>query len=178
MLSDELIALGRWIAGYYCAPLGEVLRSMLPLAADIRSGKIYSLTDAGRDASKQLSIAASADDDVNQVMQMLAARSLSAAHLKRKIPLADKHSEIARDGVAGSWSEEVRVERDPLRAPSAKLRIDSDGAPSRRANSRKPNGNCSRISSLHPGTHNLGDLEDVVRQCEHRGPFAGAQAMR
>ena len=56
VLSDELISLGRWISGYYCSHLGEVLRSMLPLAAEIRSGKIYSLTDAGRDASKQLSI--------------------------------------------------------------------------------------------------------------------------
>ena len=63
---DELIALGRWISGYYCAPLGEVLRSMLPLAAEIRSGKIYSLTDAGRDASKQLSIDASTDDALNK----------------------------------------------------------------------------------------------------------------
>jgi len=45
VLSDELLALGRWISGYYCAPLGEVLRSMLPLAAEVRSGKIYSLTE-------------------------------------------------------------------------------------------------------------------------------------
>ena len=54
VLDVELIALGRWISGYYCSPLGEVLRSMLPLSAEIRSGKVYSLTDAGRDASKQL----------------------------------------------------------------------------------------------------------------------------
>ena len=50
----ELLALGRWIAGYYCAPLGDVLRGMLPLAAEIRRGKIWSLTDAGRDAARQL----------------------------------------------------------------------------------------------------------------------------
>jgi primosomal protein N' (replication factor Y) len=56
VLDDELLALGRWISGYYCSPLGEVLRSMLPLSAEIRAGKVYSLTDAGRDASKQLSI--------------------------------------------------------------------------------------------------------------------------
>ncbi len=56
VLDDELLALGSWISGYYCAPLGEVLRSMLPLASEIRSGKNYSLTDAGRDASRQLSI--------------------------------------------------------------------------------------------------------------------------
>ena len=29
VLDAELLALGRWIAGYYCAPLGEVLRGML-----------------------------------------------------------------------------------------------------------------------------------------------------
>ena len=56
VLDDELLALGRWISGYYCSPLGEVLRSMLPLSAEIHKGKIYTLTDAGRDASKQLSI--------------------------------------------------------------------------------------------------------------------------
>jgi primosomal protein N' len=29
VLDAELLALGRWIAGYYCAPLGEMLRGML-----------------------------------------------------------------------------------------------------------------------------------------------------
>ena len=28
VLEEHLIALGRWIAAYYCAPLGEVLRAM------------------------------------------------------------------------------------------------------------------------------------------------------
>ena len=45
VLDEELIALGKWISVYYCAPLGEVLRSMLPLASDIRPGKNYSLTE-------------------------------------------------------------------------------------------------------------------------------------
>jgi primosomal protein N' len=54
VLDAELLALGRWIAGYYCAPLGEVLRGMLPLASEIRRGKVWSLTDSGRDAARQL----------------------------------------------------------------------------------------------------------------------------
>src|SRR5881296_2553715 len=66
VLDEELLALGKWIAGYYCAPLGEVLRSMLPLAAEIRRGKIYSLTDAGRDAARQLLLEAAADDPFAQ----------------------------------------------------------------------------------------------------------------
>ena len=62
--SAELLALGRWIAGYYCAPLGEVLRGMLPLASEIRRGKIWSLTDSGRDAARQLLLDTSPDDPV------------------------------------------------------------------------------------------------------------------
>ena len=32
MLDEELLRLGHWIAEYYCAPIGEVLRGMLPLS--------------------------------------------------------------------------------------------------------------------------------------------------
>src|SRR3982075_436572 len=46
VLDEHLLALGKWIAGYYCAPLGEVLRGMLPLASEIRRGKVWSLTDS------------------------------------------------------------------------------------------------------------------------------------
>jgi primosomal protein N' (replication factor Y) len=48
VLSAELLALGKWISGYYCAPLGDVLRGMLPLASEIRRGKIWSLTSIPR----------------------------------------------------------------------------------------------------------------------------------
>ena len=122
VLDGELIALGKWISGYYCAPLGEVLRSMLPLASDIRAGKIYTLTDSGRDASRQLSIEPQAEDTVNQVMQMLAARSLSAAHIKKKVPLADR---ILKSLERKGWIavEEVQRDRDPMRAAASKLRI-------------------------------------------------------
>ena len=36
LLSDHLLELGEWAAQYYLAPLGEVLRAMLPLAAEVR----------------------------------------------------------------------------------------------------------------------------------------------
>src|SRR5207253_9191069 len=67
VLDEELVALGKWIASYYCAPLGEVLRGMLPLASEIRHGKIYSLTDAGRDAARQLLLEAAAACPVAKV---------------------------------------------------------------------------------------------------------------
>ena len=36
VLSEHLLELGSWIAEYYLAPLGEVLRTMLPLGAEVR----------------------------------------------------------------------------------------------------------------------------------------------
>ena len=48
LLSTELLALGRWVAEYYCAPLGEVLRGMVPLRAEIRRRWVYRIAEAGR----------------------------------------------------------------------------------------------------------------------------------
>jgi primosomal protein N' (replication factor Y) len=48
LLSDELMRLAAWIAQYYCAPLGEVLRGMLPLAAEVKRQWLYRIADAGR----------------------------------------------------------------------------------------------------------------------------------
>ncbi len=50
LLSDHLLSLAEWIAQYYLAPLGEVLRGMLPLMAEVRRTICYRLTDQGRDA--------------------------------------------------------------------------------------------------------------------------------
>ena len=58
LLSEHLLALGEWIAQYYIAPLGEVLRGMLPLAAEVRRTVYYRITDLGRDV-----LAGSVDGD-------------------------------------------------------------------------------------------------------------------
>jgi primosomal protein N' (replication factor Y) len=49
LLSDHLLELAEWTAQYYLAPLGEVLRAMLPLTAEVRRTVYYRLTDLGRD---------------------------------------------------------------------------------------------------------------------------------
>ena len=48
LLPDELMELARWIAQYYVAPLGEVLRGMLPLGAEVRRQFCYRITEVGR----------------------------------------------------------------------------------------------------------------------------------
>ena len=48
LLPEELMRLAGWIAGYYVAPLGEVLRGMLPLTAEVRRQMVYRIAEPGR----------------------------------------------------------------------------------------------------------------------------------
>src|SRR5579883_2658330 len=107
VLSGELLALGRWIAGYYCAPLGEVLRGMLPLAAKaIRS--------------------------------------------------------IERKGFI--VAEQVQGERDPLRAPSERLRVElAYEEAEQEPKLNKAERELRAFLELHPGSHNLKELEATVK---------------
>ncbi len=50
MVAPELMELARWIAGYYLCPLGEVLRTMLPLTAEVRRRVLLRIAEAGRAA--------------------------------------------------------------------------------------------------------------------------------
>ena len=46
VLDEQLLRLGRWIADYYLAPLGEVFRTMLPLNAEFKRAIAYRITKA------------------------------------------------------------------------------------------------------------------------------------
>ncbi len=48
VLPEELLELARWMAQYYVAPLGEVLRGMLPLGAEVKRRFTYRISDGGR----------------------------------------------------------------------------------------------------------------------------------
>jgi primosomal protein N' (replication factor Y) len=48
VLDEHLLKLGKWIADYYLAPVGEVFRTMLPLSAEFKRAVEYRITDAGR----------------------------------------------------------------------------------------------------------------------------------
>jgi primosomal protein N' (replication factor Y) len=176
VLDAELLALGRWIAGYYCAPLGEVLRGMLPLAAEIRRGKIWSLTDAGRDAARQLLLDSSPDDPVAQVLRMLEKRPLNAAYLAKALPLADKAiRSLERKGFI--VAEQVQTERDPLRSPADRLRVELADSVTGCETPKfsKAERELKAFLELHPGSHNLKELEGVVKNAS---PAARALARK
>ncbi|HKW68639.1 MAG TPA: primosomal protein N' [Terriglobales bacterium] len=59
VLDERLMRLARWIAEYYLAPLGEVFRTMLPLAAEFRRARAYRITDAGQLALHQAGMSGS-----------------------------------------------------------------------------------------------------------------------
>ena len=48
VLDEQLIRLGRWIADYYLAPIGEVFRTMLPLGAEFKRAIGYRITEEGQ----------------------------------------------------------------------------------------------------------------------------------
>src|SRR3954447_16670769 len=50
VLDEGLMKLGQWIAQYYLAPIGDVFRGMLPLAAEIKKARLYRITEVGYEA--------------------------------------------------------------------------------------------------------------------------------
>ena len=48
VLDEQLTRLGKWIADYYLAPVGEVFRTMLPLTAEFKRAITYRITETGQ----------------------------------------------------------------------------------------------------------------------------------
>ena len=59
VFDEKLLALGKWIADYYLAPIGEVFRTMLPLSAEFKRGVAYRITAEGRMALHQAGLSGS-----------------------------------------------------------------------------------------------------------------------
>ena len=163
ILDQKMLKLGQWIADYYCAPLGETLRAMTPLSGEMRQGKVFALSPTGHEAAKQLHLGAlvtegTAQDPTIEVMRLLTRRPLSGTYLKQKIANAP---EVLRSLAKRGFLviEDVAAEKDPLRASSARLRVEFLA---RAEELRKPERELLSYLELHPGTHNLADLEALV----------------
>jgi primosomal protein N' (replication factor Y) len=50
LIDGPLMQLAEWISSYYIAPIGEVLRSMLPLQAEVKRDWTYTITELGQKA--------------------------------------------------------------------------------------------------------------------------------
>src|SRR5579875_305890 len=106
VLDEELLQLGRWIAEYYCTPLGEVLKSMLPLGGELRRSTLYSLTEKGSEVARQLTF----DPALAPILRLLEERPRSAAYLAKK---AEGARSVLRELIKNGWivAEETQGRR-------------------------------------------------------------------
>ncbi|MGC4049467.1 MAG: primosomal protein N' [Paludibaculum sp.] len=170
VLEEKLLALGRWVADYYCAPLGEVLRSMAPLTGEVRRTRVWALTDKGHSIIRQLLIGEPGNDTAVDLLRLLEQRALSETTLERKFPGAKKLlKNLEKKGLIEM--EQNLAERDPMRAPAARLRVEFQGRPAG-TKLTKPERELVAYLELHPGTHNLEELELLVK-----GASQAARAM-
>lgn len=170
----RLISLAEWIAAYYCAPLGEVLRGMAPLGGEVRRSKTWGLTDGGRDIVRRLLTGDTSNDPAVALLHALEQRALAETTLERKFGGAAKRllQSLAKKGLIEA--EQTLAERDPLRAPAARLRVEFSGRPAG-VKLTKPERELVAFLELHPGAHNL---EEVERQVKGAGAAARSLARR
>lgn len=162
VLEPELLNLARWVAGYYCAPIGEVLKGMLPLAGESRRSIRYSLTDNGRDIAQQLVLTASNDPTI-AVLAALEERPRPVEFLSGKLENARG---VLRKLIQRGWvqAEESQEDRDPLRAPAEKLAAEFLARAVEGAKLKKHERELLAFLELHPGAHNLAELGSNVKK--------------
>jgi primosomal protein N' (replication factor Y) len=166
----HLLALGRWIAEYYCAPLGEVLRSMAPLGGELRRSKVWGLTGSGRDLVRQLVIGDLGQDPAVEVLRLLERRALAETTLEAKSPGAKKILKSLENKGLVAAEQEI-VARDRTRGAAGGLRVSFkarvDGVKLKKAERE-----LVAFLELHPGSHNLEELDSQVK-----GAGAAARAL-
>ncbi len=129
-LSPDLIELARWLARYYCAPIGEAVRSMLPLAGETLTKRIATITPKGDREFAASLIPATPE---LRILATVAKGPRTVAYLARRFKGAsDAVRSLQRKGLV--IIEEVVQVRDPTAALSATLLVreaDLSKAPAR-----------------------------------------------
>jgi primosomal protein N' (replication factor Y) len=89
-LPPNLVELGRWVAGYYVAPLGEVFRAMLPPQIDLRHEREFLMTDAGRTRRAELDAGGNRSDSEVAELALLSLMEIEGRPVRadrlRKLP--------------------------------------------------------------------------------------------
>jgi primosomal protein N' (replication factor Y) len=119
-LSSELVELCSWIADYYEAPPGEVIRAALPAGSGVAARSVFALTEAGRAAADGAGAAMLPRQ--RALLVRLAARDLPAAGLAGGI----KHqlAQLVAQGLV-----EQREQRDAARVRLKRQRFAQLAAP-------------------------------------------------
>jgi primosomal protein N' (replication factor Y) (superfamily II helicase) len=143
VLDDQLLRLGRWIADYYLAPIGEVFRTMLPLNAEFKRSIAYRITKEGRLALHLAGMSGSSARSRRtpeeqaaeiRVLDYLAAQEPAAGETipvsEEKLRPAVRVSKLVLSGmVRKKWlvREDVSTVRDATRTVKIALLKSADG---------------------------------------------------
>ncbi|MGB9362308.1 MAG: primosomal protein N' [Candidatus Sulfotelmatobacter sp.] len=143
VLDDQLLRLGRWIADYYLAPLGEVFRTMLPLNAEFKHGVAYRITAEGQMALHLAGMSGSSarsrrspEDQAAEfrVLDYLAAQEsapgVTAPVREETLRSATRVSKLILSGmVRKKWlvREDVSARRDATRSVKVAVLKSADG---------------------------------------------------
>ncbi len=162
VLDRDLLDLASWIAEYYCAPIGEVLKGMLPLSGETRRSTRYTLTDSGRQVARQL-ILRPDSDPASRLLGLLEERPRALSYLASKV---DKPRERLRPLVQRGWVvvEESEEERDPLRAAAERLQAEFVSRSEMGEKLKKQERELLAFLELHPGQHNVAELGEQVKR--------------
>lgn len=161
VFDHHLMTLGRWIAEYYCAPLGEVLRTMAPLGGELRRGRVWRLTERGRDMIRQAVLGDLGQDPAVLILHAVDKRPLAETTLESKVPGAKKLLKTLENKGLVEAEQEVAA-RDPARAASASLLAAFKARPEG-AKLKKSERELIAFLELHPGSHNLAELDRQVK---------------
>jgi primosomal protein N' (replication factor Y) len=111
-LPQGLVALGRWVSEYYVAPPGEVFRSLLPPAVELRRERRLMLTQAGREALAQAASGNAGGEgqaEERKLLKLLSGEGAQASAAKlRKV---SGGAEVIEGLVARGWVERREVVR-------------------------------------------------------------------
>ena len=111
LISPGLFELSRWVADYYFASLGEVLKACLPPRINPRIEQRFSLTASGERLLKQTKNSAEISQRKRQILELLARHSeLDRRSLERLAQHRVSGAELEALGTA-SW---IRIEQAPL----------------------------------------------------------------
>ncbi|MGH9584222.1 MAG: replication restart helicase PriA [Bryobacteraceae bacterium] len=175
VLDGELLRLGRWMSEYYCAPVGEVFKGMLPLSGERRRNVQYALTDLGRSLARQLTVTSELDPAA-RILSLLEDRPRTAAYLTGKVAQARAavRALIKRGCVV---AEENSRERDPLRASAERLEVEFPGRPKPDEKLAKSERELLAFLELHPGRHNLAQVGAKINRASEAARALGRRGL-
>ena len=157
ILNEELLKLAEWIAAYYIAPLGEVLRTMLPLTAEVRRTIYYRITDLGRDV-------------LATVLEESAHQTTSIKSAAKPDPTLDFADPDATEDFP-VYAERIKLDRNPAkRLPGApgkrKGRLSAEELNiERKVLERLSSGDAVKVSTLRTATSaSLPILQGMLRK--------------